>query len=249
MNTFAISRKPRAPRTRVRAFTLTELLVVIAIIGILAAILIPVVGRAREASRASVCLSNLRQIGIGNGLYTAEHQGSLNCEPYGATGSEKWSEKVAPYMPVRSASLADSGVFNCPSFERSATAGSGILAGAGSDYSINEATGIQGQDPVTKKFTAVGRKLATFNSPSRKVYMVDSHRGSITRLTEFYRLPPQYDTFTYPTGYLAYRHGGKCNLLFLDGHVAAIGFPPLPITRSDTVAGAWLSPDTAPPTY
>lgn len=48
-----------------RAFTLIELLVVIAIIALLAAILFPVFGRARENSRRAACMSNLKQIGLG----------------------------------------------------------------------------------------------------------------------------------------------------------------------------------------
>jgi prepilin-type N-terminal cleavage/methylation domain-containing protein len=47
------------------AFTLIELLTVIAIIGILAAILIPVVGKVRESARQAVCSSNIRQIALG----------------------------------------------------------------------------------------------------------------------------------------------------------------------------------------
>lgn len=56
-----------------RAFTLIELLTVIAIIGILASILIPVVGRVREAAKVAKCKSNLRQLGLGVHLYAADH--------------------------------------------------------------------------------------------------------------------------------------------------------------------------------
>lgn len=55
------------------AFTLIELLTVIAIIGILAAILIPVVGKVREQARQAACASNLRQIGVGVHLYSADN--------------------------------------------------------------------------------------------------------------------------------------------------------------------------------
>lgn len=56
-----------------RAFTLIELLVVLAIIAILSAILFPVFAQAKHASKRTACLSNLRQIGVANDLYTSDY--------------------------------------------------------------------------------------------------------------------------------------------------------------------------------
>ena len=66
------------------AFTLIELLVVISIVALLMAILIPVLGRARELGQRAVCLSNLKQLTLAWIAYADEHDGKLVCgSPFG----------------------------------------------------------------------------------------------------------------------------------------------------------------------
>ena len=98
------------------AFTLIELLVVIAIIAILAAILFPVFGRARENARRASCQSNLKQIGLGFQQYAQDYDGwTTGSGVYVAPKDyHSWPSNLFPYVKSDQ-------VFTCPSGEEEKT--------------------------------------------------------------------------------------------------------------------------------
>ncbi len=129
-----------------RAFTLIELLMVIAIIGILAALLLPVLSRAREKARAMDCLNNMRQIVLATKVYLDDNNGVMIplWVEQGAPGWGSWNYDAATFVvqwpdhlwwpdKLRLDGLVPAPkLFNCPTLTRSATDG-----GGGSDSSVN----------------------------------------------------------------------------------------------------------------
>ena len=74
------TRQPLPPGTRprgARGFTIIELLVVVAILGVLLGILLPVLGRAREAARRTQCLSNVRQLMLAGAAYAEDQRDGM----------------------------------------------------------------------------------------------------------------------------------------------------------------------------
>jgi prepilin-type N-terminal cleavage/methylation domain-containing protein/prepilin-type processing-associated H-X9-DG protein len=98
------------------AFTLIELLVVIAVIGVLAGLLMPTLGRAKEAGRATACLSNLRQIGVALQLYVDENNNRLPIMRDRTFSTNSPPTNTLPSVDiVLSTQLGNIKVLRCPS--------------------------------------------------------------------------------------------------------------------------------------
>lgn len=154
--------------TSPHAFTLVELLTVIAIIGILAAILVPVVGKVRDSARATKSLSNLKSIGQGLLLHASENRGQLPTLHNGSWGRQ-WTTQIEPYLvkshrqnesSINGANVSVSPIFFDPLL------GNGEH-GTISDYGANRAVFPTGDPDVTK-----GLPLTRIPNPARTVLAV-----------------------------------------------------------------------------
>ena len=241
------------------AFTLIELLVVIAIIAILAAILFPVFGRARENARRTSCQSNLKQMGLGIMQYTQDYdERMVPCNQTNSGSSMPWMSMVQPYLKSKQ-------IFRCPSNTTPDTDSQWInnthnlpegkvalsykANGSHSDdgsYSerwcaTNTTVGTTAR--CSRPMDAIGTQmpgpasLAKFVSVSETILVFES----CNLQTEAGSLQPQQNLEV--TNHLA-----TTNFLFADGHVKAMK-PSATISTTAPTRNMWsLDPSTAPPT-
>jgi prepilin-type N-terminal cleavage/methylation domain-containing protein/prepilin-type processing-associated H-X9-DG protein len=114
------------------AFSLVELLVVIAIIGILAALALPVLNRAEEAGRSTVCVGNLHQIGLALQMYVDANNNILPTMRDAPMDTNAAATNGLPDVDVvLKNELVNTNVLRCPSDFR------GIFQLTGSSYSWN----------------------------------------------------------------------------------------------------------------
>jgi len=205
-----------------RAFTLIELLVVIAIISILAALLLPSLHSARNKAMVTLCLSNLKQTGLGIQMHTVDHEGNLPTyqRPNGSPLDSTWTgiglvAALESYVPVTSK------VWDCPSDRGQRGAPPPMHYTGYRDQNINfrppgNAT------PFPSYDTSYGANPYLFSPHPRYTGVTDlddRYRkpidlGSVARPTAVYTM----DHYCFPQPIL---HMGIDVRVFLDGHLVS----------------------------
>jgi len=220
-----------------KGFTLIELLVVIAIIAILAAILFPVFGRARENARRSSCQSNLKQIGLGFAQYSQDYDERTVPMRTGGLSSIyfEWDTIVQPY-------IKSTQIFRCPSSTATVLtySYSQNIAGTNGGNSLAQ---FQSTSLIPIVMDAVGtsqtNRVLWFNmniTPTNTVQGRYSVRGTAVQ-------SPSDDAEAMPYANL---HLDTSNYLFLDGHVKALRPSNLGFNSSSGLPAAMLTPNKTP---
>lgn len=223
-------------------FTLIELLVVIAILAILAALLLPVISRAKEKAHKTQCISNLHQLGIGLGSFVADnnayppYHGPITPNgPWEGSWASKLQSEVGSSKPIRE--FLFTGIWRCPSaskvipwsgdgkepFCSYGYNASGVALGKGSNsFGLDGVRNIP--IAIAKRASAAPAVESSVAVPAEMMAIGDCVEGMLL-LRRWYI--PQVDKF----GLGSTRHQGSINVLFCDGHVES---PTLRFVFKDT---------------
>ena len=214
--------EPRTRKSACAGFTLIELLVVIAILSILAALLAPALLKAQERARSAKCMGNLRLLGNGMLLYTAENDGYFPQNPLSPPADMGlcWDVKISSYIggactPGGPAYSTYQGppIFYCPSGKPMKA----IPLNKSRGYAVNQAV-------VRDMGVDNCRNISQISSPTRLGILLEVGAASgeeyvfgyaSWNLEEVSYAPYFFKVF-------AWRHQGRMNVCFADGHIASL---------------------------
>ena len=232
----------RTSRSR-RGFTLIELLVVIAIIAILAAILFPVFAQARNAARASACVSNLKQLSTGLMMYVQDYDEAfprsnqdVSAADCAAAPGGCWSGGLIFWQQIAQTYSKNFGIMTCPNGATESRAAS-FWGHYGANRRIltrRPATG----DPVPASLAQIVEPATTYLIMDSGTYSIDPLQDVLPGIgagprNAFWYLPGTGRAANVPTpafagasasycsgDFVDGRHsGGGINVAWVDGHV------------------------------